>query len=632
VTETVWTVLGIGPTQDSAVIRKAYAAKLKESHPEEDPSGFQRLREAYELALRLSQAKTVGTIPNQPTGRPITEGIDVRVGVEGDSELNTSFGELSRLLATDGIVDVASFGLTLEILLNSGAAFHVGRWEDIERRLALLMLETVPKSDVVISGVVQRLRWAQSEVSARRPKEVLAVVARAADLEAVAKLRIGTDLAARAFQVFSRPAPQYWVTRRFKAFGLDEAVQEFLQKTLRLRPSLQFWCDKTSVATWMRIFGRPHVTRRGLIAMPIFSVLALLATLWGASGAAVPGSVTLTELLVPLLAGPGIVLLKLYAFSWPIQLILVKCKGKPLPYWARWGWLPASTAGVLLISAVDASWFGIVLSLVLSVFLSIWASVAAYPIFVVQWLSFSQKWRFSLTRNWVMLVWAILVTLAAGLPMGIAIVGALGASAIAGLPLSRLWMLDLSKRKRGLLLGALLVITATAFYVLLWGASAAQHPGCVAALVTAAVLLHRPLQVILGASAWDIRRYLVPGAFVFGNILLDHSLTDDRIRSIRWFGAVLLVGVTGMIVLSLSREFMPARKDVRDGKSRRLLSAFFDRRSPLLPLALGLALMGGGIYGLLALVNYEQGYGWIIYSAVAAAGAFILKRTFAVAN
>ena len=631
-TETAWTVLGIGPTQDSGAIRKAYAAKLKESHPEDDPAGFQRLREAYESAMRLSQAPSHAKLPFQLSARPTTDSADVKVGEGGDSDLNASFAELSRLLKSDGIIDVTSFEQALDTLLNSGAAFHVGRWDDIERRLALLMLESVPKSDLVIPGMVRRLGWAHSEVSTRRPKEVVTVVARAADLETVAKLRVGTDLAARAFQVLSRPAPRYWVTRRLKAFALDEAIQEFLQKTLRTRPSLQLWCDKTSVATWLRIFGRPHVTRRGLIAMPIFSVIALLTTLWGAGRAANSGGLMRAELLVPLLIGPGIVLLKLYAFSWPIQLILVKRKARPLPYWARWGWLPASAAGVLLIAAFDASWLGAVLASAFAGSLLVWASVAAYPLFVVQGLTFGQKWRFSISRNWVMLVWTIVVSLAVGLPTGIAMVGALGASAIAGIPLSRIWLLDLDRRMRASLLGALLVVTAIAFYVLWWGAGATHYVGLAAALVTAAVLLHRPLQAILGASVWEVRRYLVPGAFVFANVFLDHHLTDDRMRTIRWFGTVLLAGVTGMIVLSLAREFMPARKETRRGKSERFLSGFFDRRSALLPVVLGLALMGAGVYGLLALANYEQGYDWIFYSALSAVGAFILKRTFAVTN
>jgi curved DNA-binding protein CbpA len=53
----VWAILGIAPTRDPALIRKAYAAQLKQSHPEENPSGFQRLRAAYETALRMAKIR-----------------------------------------------------------------------------------------------------------------------------------------------------------------------------------------------------------------------------------------------------------------------------------------------------------------------------------------------------------------------------------------------------------------------------------------------------------------------------------------------------------------------------------------------------------------------------------------------
>ena len=52
---TVWEVLGIDSTEDTSVIKKAYAKKLRQHHPEDDPEGYQRLREAYDKALK--QAK-----------------------------------------------------------------------------------------------------------------------------------------------------------------------------------------------------------------------------------------------------------------------------------------------------------------------------------------------------------------------------------------------------------------------------------------------------------------------------------------------------------------------------------------------------------------------------------------------
>lgn len=47
----MWHELRIERTEDRRAIKRAYSARLKELHPEDDPSGFQRLRDAYERAL-----------------------------------------------------------------------------------------------------------------------------------------------------------------------------------------------------------------------------------------------------------------------------------------------------------------------------------------------------------------------------------------------------------------------------------------------------------------------------------------------------------------------------------------------------------------------------------------------------
>ncbi len=48
-----WQILGIEPTPDEALIKKAYAKALKHNKPDKNPEGFKALRSAYEQALAV---------------------------------------------------------------------------------------------------------------------------------------------------------------------------------------------------------------------------------------------------------------------------------------------------------------------------------------------------------------------------------------------------------------------------------------------------------------------------------------------------------------------------------------------------------------------------------------------------
>lgn len=51
----IWDILGIEPTNDIKDIKRAYSKLLKIYHPEDDAEGYQRLREAYDLAMKLAK-------------------------------------------------------------------------------------------------------------------------------------------------------------------------------------------------------------------------------------------------------------------------------------------------------------------------------------------------------------------------------------------------------------------------------------------------------------------------------------------------------------------------------------------------------------------------------------------------
>ncbi len=58
----VWSILEIEPTDDVRSIKSAYAKKLKIYHPEDDPEGYQQLREAYDSAIKLAKSGIVSTM------------------------------------------------------------------------------------------------------------------------------------------------------------------------------------------------------------------------------------------------------------------------------------------------------------------------------------------------------------------------------------------------------------------------------------------------------------------------------------------------------------------------------------------------------------------------------------------
>lgn len=57
-----WDILQIEATQDIKTIKRAYSKQLKIHHPEDDPEGYQQLREAYDYIMATVQEQTKQTI------------------------------------------------------------------------------------------------------------------------------------------------------------------------------------------------------------------------------------------------------------------------------------------------------------------------------------------------------------------------------------------------------------------------------------------------------------------------------------------------------------------------------------------------------------------------------------------
>ena len=55
----IWEILEIEETNDKKIIKRAYAKKLKKTHPEDDPRGFQELKQAFDMALKISETLVI---------------------------------------------------------------------------------------------------------------------------------------------------------------------------------------------------------------------------------------------------------------------------------------------------------------------------------------------------------------------------------------------------------------------------------------------------------------------------------------------------------------------------------------------------------------------------------------------
>lgn len=67
-----WSILGIDATTDPAEIKAAYAARLRLTRPDDDPEGFQRLRQARDGAMAKTTDPAPGPAPTAAEENPVS--------------------------------------------------------------------------------------------------------------------------------------------------------------------------------------------------------------------------------------------------------------------------------------------------------------------------------------------------------------------------------------------------------------------------------------------------------------------------------------------------------------------------------------------------------------------------------
>lgn len=398
----VWDVLEIPRGSDRDAIRRAYAKKLRVTHPEDDPEGFKQLREAYEAALEQHDyvarwaddeddadggiegdpaeaaphdwsARARRDDPGDPIPAPATPELDAMLaGREEElAALRAAMADLEAGLRGPWRPDDAVLEERLEAILTSPAMGEIRIRDDVEPWLADLLASTIPQSDAVLMQSIQAFGWGGDDHHLRGTSwSISAVLGRLDEWRIIEGLNHHSHAYHPAWRSLTRP-PGAWWSWRLDAFrpGMIDGVETLLGDHGEVAPGLHHSFKSDSVARWRTFLARPRLTLGMLAMMPI----AFLAALW--LGYVVAGTGVVSEAW--LIAGMAAI-----GFVTPVAILLLLAPARKRwraaehrPRWQREGWLIAYALLGFVASALPRPWWP-ALILLPAIVIAGWAYVA----------------------------------------------------------------------------------------------------------------------------------------------------------------------------------------------------------------------------------------------------------------
>lgn len=510
---TIWQTLAVAPTADVAAIRRAYAAQLKITRPEDDPEGFKALRAAYELALRLAKRSApdhgdssaphpAHTTEQPPTPPPAaqaqaTEPSQPQIDPELE-KLRNSFQELATELSADqGSMERAQHALTA--MLQSPALHRLDMERQAEQRLAHLLGSSIPRSDPFLVQTAQRFGWLNRHVGTTTPA-IDAILARLHDLAFLQSLQEPQSPYSRAFRGLQRRKLPVWSWIMAHVPRKRHVGEYQLLHMIRVEhPGLLSMLDPKTLEWWDRLASRPQPS--ALLMLTGIALSALFGSIaWLNDMPEHPG------LNVALLFA-GLVVWRLFLLDWPRVLIRKKWPVE-VPAGLRVGWLPLCIA-CLATSLLVSGWMLFVL-----IFLALIAVQWSLVVRHAAGAAHSSNARQDLVMTVLVPQLALAFWWAGSLqdfPEGsverlmIPPFALMFASAFGAPVLRSVWLDVLDAKQRALALaalGALSIVTCALLWVL---ASSIQWRPLCAVLVLVVVVLHRPLTLHLSEAQQKVR-------------------------------------------------------------------------------------------------------------------------------
>jgi hypothetical protein len=399
----IWTILEIPHGSDRDAIRRAYAKKLRVTHPEDDPEGFKQLRAAYEAALRHLEYQSWHDIEddedgedqgddviaaaeplswNRPQaetqhapGEPVLEPeLDSMLAArEAELEaLRTAMAELEKGLRGPWRPDDSALGMRLEAILRSPALAEIRIRTDVEPWLADLLAATIPHSDAVLLQSIQAFGWLDGDRKRGFNPAIAAVLDRLDEWRLIESLNHPSHVHHAAWRSLTRP-PGAWWRWRIAAFkpGMIAGIEIFLGIRGQVARGLHYSYRKESVERWQRFLAKPRLTF-GILALMPLTLLGLFGF-----GTVVAGTDTASSAIV--IGGMSAI-----AFATPFAALFLLARWqqrwRERPDHARWlsdGWLAGYIALPFVAMAVPPPL--LVLVALPAIGIAVWAYIVAPP-------------------------------------------------------------------------------------------------------------------------------------------------------------------------------------------------------------------------------------------------------------
>ncbi len=519
-----WGVLGIAPTEDTRAIRRAYAAQLKVTHPEDDADGFQRLRQAYEFALQHAAGNDVshhdflmeiGLTPARMRETAAVEKPALDAG-STDPDMQASaahFAALeSALRGTSGDAD-GDRRLFLE-LMDAPALARFDILQRVESGLAELLSATTPRSDTLLADAAQRFEWLGRRGERKLPNAAHAVLARLDDLAFLHAMRTGTDEDARAFaRLTAAPRPtNRWLRALLLGGGWEIAM---LDRLATHHPSVLEQVPEQTQAWWHRFRDQPRPAPLMWLCLTGIAGLGIWIAVSSQEGRLASASDFGVYLLGVLGSTTGLVAFQYHAIDWP-ALRLARRWGHSVPLQFKFGWLPASLVALLgTVLLRDAAWLSWLFALAAcaSAVWAAWAIGPPPPPQVVDEAIFkNSRLVRALATNWMAGAWLVWLMIAFGDGLDnavlVAILATLVASAVGRELLTAAFTYEVTPKIQAWAL-ALGIVAVLAVGYLLFTHDRAELQLIIVALVIVVTVLRRAVTVDIDFDAFGRGWWLV---------------------------------------------------------------------------------------------------------------------------